>query len=85
VDDEFLLARILLLITYDTTVNLGSLLSEENLEQSIDEVKPSEMCAPVHLANTGGPRLWHDIRKLTATKRNLEYHQPWTTWLCQKL
>jgi hypothetical protein len=39
VDDEFLLARILLLITYDTTADLGALLSEQNLEQSINEVK----------------------------------------------
>lgn len=37
VDDEFLLARLMLLITYGTTVDLESLLSEQKLEQSIDE------------------------------------------------
>jgi hypothetical protein len=85
VDDEFLLARILLLITYDTTVNLGALLTDQNLEQSIDEVKLPEVYASVYLANTDVPRLWHDMRKLTITMRKLEYHPPWMTWLCQKL
>ncbi|KAI5803745.1 guanine nucleotide exchange factor [Geopyxis carbonaria] len=35
-DDEFLLARILLMITYGTTQDLQSLVTEQGLEQSID-------------------------------------------------
>ncbi|KAF8534517.1 guanine nucleotide exchange factor synembryn-domain-containing protein [Trichophaea hybrida] len=37
VDDEFLLARILFLITYDTTADLKRLVEEQRLEKSIDD------------------------------------------------
>ena len=38
VDDEFLMARLLLLITYDTSVDLNRLLEEFQLEANIDNV-----------------------------------------------
>jgi len=38
VDDEFLLARILLLITYDTTADLKALVKEHGLEKGVEEV-----------------------------------------------
>ena len=38
VDDEFLMARLLLLITYDTSVDLNRLLEEFRLEANIDNV-----------------------------------------------
>lgn len=45
-EDEFLLGRILFLMTYDTTLNFETLIKENHLDESINEVK-QRMLMPV--------------------------------------